>query len=84
VVVSFVPGRIRLRFRELKNSAVSESAKSRIGETPGVTKVEANPVTGSILIEYDTKILPTEKLAEEGRRELAKLGVTLDLHDLPS
>jgi copper chaperone CopZ len=84
MVVSFVPGRIRLRFKELKKSAAAESAKARIGEVPGITRVEVNPVTGSILIEYDTEILPAEKLVETGRQELAKLGVTLDLSGLPS
>jgi copper chaperone CopZ len=82
VVVSFVPGRIRLRFEELKNSAAAESAKARIKEAPGITAVEVNPITGSILIEYDTKILPTEKLVETGRRELAKLNIKLDIPGL--
>jgi len=80
VVVSFVPGRIRLRFRELKNHvALAESLKARALEIPGVTRVELNPVTGSILLEYDPGILPTEKLVEIGKREFAKLDINLDL-----
>ena len=79
MVVSFVPGRIRLRFKELKTPATAEDVKARVAETPGITKVEINPVTGSILVEYDPEILPTEKLIETGRRELAKLGIKPDL-----
>jgi len=80
VLVSFVPGRIRLRLRELKNHlALAESAKTRALEIPGVTKVEINPVTGSILIEYDPAILPTENLMEIGGRELGKLGIKPEL-----
>jgi copper chaperone CopZ len=83
MVVSFVPGRIRLRFKELKNRGTAELVKSRIMEEPGITKVETNPVTGSILIEYDTKILPTEKLAKAGKRELAKLHIKFELPGFP-
>jgi hypothetical protein len=72
MIVSFCPGRIRLRFRELKDKTTAKTAKMRIQETPGITGVEINTLTGSILIEYDTRILPTEQLLEMGRRELAK------------
>jgi copper chaperone CopZ len=78
MVVSFTPGRIRLRFAELKNAGAAERAKARIKETAGITRVETNSLTGSILIEYDTKILPTEKLLETGKQELIKLGVKKD------
>jgi len=79
VIVSFVPGRIRLRFKELKNPATAEIAKARIGEMPGIANAEINPATGSILIEYDSEALPTEKLMEIGGLELAKHGIKLDL-----
>ena len=80
MIVSFVPGRIRLRFKELKESEAAESVKARIKETPGITKVEINQLTGSILIEYNPAVLPTEKLIEGGKQELAKLGINLDLN----
>jgi copper chaperone CopZ len=79
MIVSFCPGRVRLRFRELKNAATAALAKARIGETPGVTAVEVNAITGSVLIEFDTAILPPEKLLETGRRELAQFNIALDL-----
>jgi len=82
VIVSFVPGRIRLRFRELKEIEAAESAKARIKETPGITKVDINRLTGSILIEYDPAVLSTEKLIEKGKQELAMLNIKLDNHEV--
>ena len=79
MLVSFVPGRIRLRFKELKESPAAENAMARIKGTPGISRVEINPLTGSILIEYDPAVLPTEKLLETGKQELAKLGISLDI-----
>ena len=79
MIVSFVPGRIRLRFNELKENAAAETAKARIMDTPGITAVEVNPLTGSLLVEYDQALLPTEKLIETGKQELAKFGINLDL-----
>ena len=79
MIVSFVPGRARLRFKELKESSVAEIAKARIKETPGITAVEINTLTGSVLIEYDPAILPTEKLIKTGKQELAKLNINLDI-----
>ena len=79
MVVSFIPGRIRLRLKELKKSPLAEYAKKRVKEIPGITAVEINPLTGSVLIEYDEKILPTEKLIEIGKQELAKFSPDLKL-----
>jgi len=79
MVVSFTPGRIRLRFKELKGNTAAENVKTRLSEESGITKVEINKVTGSILIEYDQKVLPTEKLVETGKQELAKHNIKLDI-----
>ncbi|MHC6204097.1 HMA2 domain-containing protein [Breznakiellaceae bacterium SP9] len=78
MIVSFYPGRVRLRFKELKNKAAAEKARARIAEEPGISKVEVNTLTGSILIEYDTNILPLEQFMETGRRELAKLNIPVE------
>ena len=79
-MVSFVPGRIRLRFKELKKHlALAQDLKMRVLAIPGITKVEMNPVTGSILIEYDAKVLSTERLIEIGKRELEGLDIKLDI-----
>jgi len=80
VLVSFVPGRIRLRFKELrKHLALAEDLKARVLGIDGITKVEMNSVTGGILIEYDAKVLSTERLIEIGKRELATLDIKLDI-----
>ena len=78
MIVSFVPGRIRLRFKELKNKGVGEQVYARIKAIPGIIAVEIKPLTSSILIEYDTAVLPTEKLFEQGREELAKARIRLE------
>jgi hypothetical protein len=79
MIVSFFPGRIRLRFDELKNPAVAGDAVARIKAIPGITGVEENSRTGSLLIKYDAKALSTEKLIEMGKAELARLNIRLDL-----
>ena len=77
MIVSFVPGRVRLRFAELKDKTLADTVEKRIKETAGITKAEINTLTGSILIQYDPQILPTEKLIEAGKHELAKLNIIL-------
>ncbi|AEF86469.1 heavy metal translocating P-type ATPase [Treponema primitia ZAS-2] len=83
MIVSYFPGRIRLRFNELKNPVVGEQALARIQAVPGITRVELKPLTGSLLIEFDIKTLPPEKLFETGKRELAKFNITLELPNNP-
>jgi copper chaperone CopZ len=78
MIVSFVPGRIRLRFKELKNQTVCNQVYDRIKDIPGIIAVEIKPLTGSILIEYDVKIISTEKLFKMGREELAKVHIILE------
>ncbi|MDR3171806.1 MAG: ATPase P [Treponema sp.] len=83
MIASFTPGRIRLRFKELKNPSIVEQVRDKIKNIPGITTIEIKPLTGSILIEYDTKTLPTEKLLEMGREELAKVNIEIEIPKLP-
>jgi hypothetical protein len=78
MIVSFCPGRIRLRFAELKNSATAADVLTRIRAVAGVTNAEINHLTGSLLIEYDTGVLPLEKLIALGKNELAQLNIQSD------
>jgi copper chaperone CopZ len=78
MIVSFVPGRVRLRFKELKNKGITDVVYARIKDIPGITTVEIKPLTGSILIEYDVNILPSEKLFALGREELAKASIRFE------
>jgi hypothetical protein len=79
VIVSYSPGRIRLRFKELKDPAIAELASVRIREVPGIIRVEIKPLTGSLLIEFDTKALPPAELFAKGKAELEKLRIHLEM-----
>ena len=79
MIASYSPGRIRLRFKELKDSKTADLVCRRLGETPGITRVEVKPLTGSLLIEFDVATLPPEKLMAMGRQELEKYGIRLEL-----
>jgi copper chaperone CopZ len=82
MIASYSPGRIRLRFKELKDSTTAELVYKRLKETPGITRVEIKPLTGSLLIEFDTATLPPAELMATGKRELEKFGIHLDLPPL--
>ncbi|MDR2344220.1 MAG: ATPase P [Spirochaetaceae bacterium] len=82
MIVSYSPGRIRLRFKELKNVKTAELVLRRLGGTPGITSVELKPLTGSLLIEFDITALPPEELIASGKRELEKFGLHLELPPL--
>ena len=68
-ITSFVDGRVRLRHPALKDGATAELVCSVVGGVEGILAVQANPVTGSLLIYYDT-----EKLSREQLLELAEQG----------
>jgi len=68
-ITSFVDGRVRLRHPALKNKETSELIASFVGGVEGISAVQANPVTGSLLIYYDPEQLTREQLlalAEQG------------------
>jgi Heavy metal associated domain 2 len=60
-VVHAMPGRIRLRVDKVKgNPAFAQKAQNKLGRVPGITQVEAKPLTGSVLIYYDAAALLAE------------------------
>lgn len=71
-LVSFVDGRVRLRHPALKSAETSGMISAVVGGVDGVIEVRSNPVTGSLLIFYDTERLSREKLLE-----LAEQGTAL-------
>ena len=74
MVTSFFPGRIRLRAPIFKDQALFKRAEGIIIKaTDAIKRLENNPLTGSVLIEYDIKKLPLEKLASM-QDFFAKLG----------
>ena len=68
-ITSFVDGRVRLRHPALKDKATAENITTVVGSVDGITTVQSNPLTGSLLIYYDV-----EKLSREQLLELAEQG----------
>jgi hypothetical protein len=69
-VVHAIHGRVRLRVPELRsNAALAQRIGDRLSVVPGVRRVGANPVTGSLLVEYDPAALDLA----ESRRALEEL-----------
>ncbi|SDF52833.1 HMA2 domain-containing protein [Desulfovibrio legallii] len=61
-VRSFMDGRVRIRHPALQHEHVAGIAKSGMEAVPGVHAVECNPLSGSLLIHYDSAALPRERL----------------------
>lgn len=75
-VASYLPGRVRLYSRALAGCPpLAEETRARLAALSGVTGVEVNPVTGSVLVVYDPETLrhdPALGRAEEYLRTHAK------------
>jgi hypothetical protein len=53
-VVHAIPGRVRVKMARLKeNPALVREVQERLSAVQGIQRVEANPITGSVLILYD-------------------------------
>ena len=70
VYVHALPGRLRVRSPRLRGAAASGEARTLLTAIAGVGSVTANPVCGSLLIEYDRGRVSPEALW----RPLARLG----------
>ncbi len=62
LVTSFFPGRIRLRAPIFKDEELCKKAMEIISKSDAVKNIQHNVTTGSILLEYDPKKVPMEKL----------------------
>jgi hypothetical protein len=50
----YIPGRVRIRISKVKgNASLAEDIRQNFSAIAGIHKVEANPLTGSVLVEYD-------------------------------
>lgn len=58
----FVPGRLRVKLSYLKHKKRAADAQGYVAEIAGVTRVVANPVTGSLTIYFDRDRLPISDL----------------------
>jgi hypothetical protein len=64
-IVHHIQGRLRLRSAALKgNAGACEQARYHLAQIGGVKEANANPITGSVLLEYDPSLLPPGKLSE--------------------
>ncbi|MGP0594397.1 HMA2 domain-containing protein [Nitrospira sp. T9] len=57
-VVHALPDRVRLKLHRLKNNmAYAEEIQRQLHQVQGITHLETNPKTGSLLIQYDPAVL---------------------------
>jgi TM2 domain-containing membrane protein YozV len=64
-IVHALPGRVRLKVARLKRDPdLAREAQTRLAGVPGITAIEANPTTGSLLVCYEAERLKSlESLA---------------------
>lgn len=79
MLVSYAEGRVRLRFKELQNKATAKTVEQYINAIEGIEMVEVKPLTGSILIQYNPTVLPTQVLLQKGLAALNRHGIELEL-----
>ena len=63
---SFTDGRIRLRHPALHNPKTAALVQEKMQATHGVTSVQCNTLSESVLILYDSAVLSKEALIEMG------------------
>jgi Heavy metal associated domain 2 len=63
----FVPGRLRLKITALRHQRRAAEAKADVAAIPMVTGVVANPMTGSLIINFDPRQLSIGDLWERLR-----------------
>lgn len=65
-VRSFMDGRVRLRHPALQNPRVARLTRDGIAVIPGVLSVEVNSLSGSALLQYDSRQLSRDQLMRLG------------------
>ena len=65
--VHFVPGRLRLKTTTLKSQRRAAEAEANVAAIPMVTGAVANPLTGSLTINFDRQQLAIGDLWEKLR-----------------
>ena len=81
-ITSFVDGRVRLRHPALKDRATAELVCTVVGGVEGITAVQANPLTGSLLIYYDAEKLSREQLLELAEQGAAVVVISSELPEI--
>jgi cation transport ATPase len=63
--VHFILGRLRLKITNLRHKSRAADAEAKVGAIRGVTAARANPLTGSLTINFDRSRLSIGELWKE-------------------
>lgn len=63
MIASCIEGRIRFRHPALSDPELLEIVTSQLAEMPGITGIEANTRTGSVLVTHDASVATDDLLA---------------------
>src|SRR5262249_16792727 len=82
-VVHAIPGRIRLKVTQVrKNPALASEIQARLATVEGISQVEANPLTGSVLLIYEAPDIASSDSLRVLAEPLAALFPEFDPKDL--
>lgn len=57
-VIHALRGRVRLKVAGIKNNpGLAQEIKQRLSNKAGVSRVQINPITGSVLMYYDPRVI---------------------------
>jgi hypothetical protein len=84
-VVSFFPGRVRLKVDKLKDDArFAKRVETTLSGLASIKLVETDPEAGKVLIKYDRKSLQDTKNVDELIKSLKSLFPNADIDKLKS
>lgn len=63
MIASCIEGRIRFRHPALSDPELLEIVTSQLAAMPGITEIEANPRTGSVLVTHDASVASSDLVA---------------------
>ena len=63
MIASCIEGRIRFRHPALSDPELLEIVTSQLAAMPGITEIEANPRTGSVLVTHDASVASRDLVA---------------------
>lgn len=78
-IVHALPGRVRLKVARLRGDpALAREAQTRLAGVPGITAIEANPTTGSLLVCFEPERLKSLESLAALAEALGRLAPELD------
>ncbi|MGD8558701.1 MAG: hypothetical protein PVF34_03295 [Gammaproteobacteria bacterium] len=84
-VVSFLPGRVRLKVDKLQDDAkFAKKVEGKLSKLASINLVEADPGAGKVLIKYDRKSLKDQKNIDALIKSLHALFPDADIDKLKS